>query len=131
MFNLLVWQKIWVWLKNYWYVPVILIAIVVTAIVTGGKVGNLLKLLKSSQTSYEDQIRVLNESHQKELEEREKLNKKYQEVIANLEKEFAAKSTELTEKEKKEVEKLTKTYNDDPQELSKIISERFGISYVQ
>ena len=87
-------------------------------------------MLKSSIQNYEKEIDILKKSHEKEIEERDKLLDQYNNVIGELEKQFEEKKDILDEKKRKEVKEIVEKYRDDNEALAKKLSEKFGVDYV-
>ena len=57
--------------------------------------------------------------------------KNYDNVLTQLEKEYEEKNMKLDTKKKKEIKKIVKEFNDRPDDLAKILAERYGIDYVE
>ena len=90
----------------------------------------MIEMLKSSIQNYEKEIDILKKSHEKEIEERDKLLDQYNNVIGELEKQFEEKKDILDEKKRKEVKEIVEKYRDDNEALAKKLSEKFGVDYV-
>jgi hypothetical protein len=54
----------------------------------------------------------------------------YQQIIAKIEKKYEERKEELSEEKKAEVNKLVSKYREDPATLSRLLAERFGVTYV-
>ena len=79
--------------------------------------------------SYESQIKSINEAHAKEIARRDQALQNYEAIISALEKEYNLKREELDEEKKKKIKEYIEKFEEDPEELAKIIEERFGIRY--
>ena len=88
-------KKAWVWFKNYWYYP----AIVVVAIVAWclGMRGNngVLKMFEASKESYQKEIAVLKKAHEQEIEKRNELVEKHNQALKKIEEDYKIKLDEL------------------------------------
>ena len=74
---------------------------------------------------------ALKEAHKKEIEVRDQILKNYDDVLTQLEKDYEEKNMKLDTKKKKEIKKIVKEFNDRPDDLAKILAERYGIDYVE
>lgn len=122
-------KKIWVWLKTYWYVPVLLVYTVVLMVVFRKDGANALGVLKASKDSYKKQIDVLNETHEIELERRDQIIKKYNKTIDQIEARHVVESEKLGAHKKRRVKRLIEENYEDPEHLTRLLSLTFGIHH--
>ena len=123
-------KKTWIWLRHNWYVPAVIIYTLVLWFLFKNKAGAL-KVLEIRSKSYESQIKTIEEAHKKEIEARDQILKNYDNVLTQLEKDYEEKNMKLDTKKKKEIKKIVKEFNDRPDDLAKILAERYGIDYVE
>ena len=123
-------KKTWTWLKHNWYVPAVIVYTLVLWFLFKNKAGAL-KVLEIRSKSYESQIKTIEEAHKKEIEARDQILKNYDNVLTQLEKDYEEKNMKLDTKKKKEIKKIVKEFNDRPDDLAKILAERYGIDYVE
>ena len=123
-------KKLMVFIKNYWYIPFVLVVFSISALMFRSNNKRMIEMLKSSIQNYEKEIDILKKSHEKEIEERDKLLDQYNNVIGELEKQFEEKKDILDEKKRKEVKEIVEKYRDDNEALAKKLSEKFGVDYV-
>ena len=123
-------KKTWTWLRHSWYVPAVVIYTLVLWFLFKNKAGAL-KVLEIRSKSYESQIKTIEEAHKKEIEARDQILKNYDNVLTQLEKDYEEKNMKLDTKKKKEIKKIVKEFNDRPDDLAKILAERYGIDYVE
>ena len=123
-------KKTWTWLKHNWYVPAVVVYTLVLWFLFKNKAGAL-KVLEIRSKSYESQIKTIEEAHKKEIEARDQILKNYDNVLTQLEKDYEEKNMKLDTKKKKEIKKIVKQFNDRPDDLAKILAERYGIDYVE
>ena len=123
-------KKTWTWLRHNWYVPAVVVYTLVLWFLFKNKAGAL-KVLEIRSKSYESQIKTIEEAHKKEIEARDQILKNYDNVLTQLEKEYEEKNMKLDTKKKKEIKKIVKEFNDRPDDLAKILAERYGIDYVE
>lgn len=123
-------SKVWIFTKNYWYIPFVLIVFSIAAIMFRSNNEKMIQMLKNSIQNYEKEISILKESHKKEIEMRDELLDQYNDIIGELEKQYQDKQEELDDKKKEEVKELVKKYENDNETLAKELSEKFGVNYV-
>ena len=123
-------KKTWTWLRHNWYVPAVIIYTLVLWFLFKNKAGAL-KVLEIRSKSYESQIKTIEEAHKKEIEATDQILKNYDNVLTQLEKDYEEKNMKLDTKKKKEIKKIVKEFNDRPDDLAKILAERYGIDYVE
>ena len=123
-------KKTWIWLKHNWYVPAVIVYTLVLWFLFRDKT-KALEVLQIRSKSYESQIKTIEEAHKKEIEARDQILKNYDNVLTQLEKEYEEKNMKLDTKKKKEIKKIVKEFNDRPDDLAKILAERYGIDYVE
>jgi len=123
-------KKTWTWLRHNWYVPAVIVYTLVLWFLFKNKAGAL-KVLEIRSKSYESQIKTIEEAHKKEIEVRDQILKNYDNVLTQLEKDYEEKNMKLDTKKKKEIKKIVKEFNDRPDDLAKILAERYGINYVE
>ena len=71
------------------------------------------------------------DSQAEEIALRDEALDKYHEIIAKIEKEYEGKKENLSEKKKEEVKKLVEENSDNPSNLAKLISDKFGIIHIE
>ena len=123
-------KKTWTWLKHNWYVPAVIVYTLALWFLFKNKAGAL-EVLQVRSESYEDQIKAIEKAHKKEIEARDQILKNYDNVLTQLEKDYEEKNMKLDTKKKKEIKKIVKEFNDRPDDLAKILAERYGIDYVE
>lgn len=123
-------KKAWVWTKNYWHIPALLIYTLVMWVMFRRDSAVILQVLNSARDSYESQIKVLNDTHEKEIQKRDEILKKYHDVLLNIEEEYKKNEETLNNEKKDRIKEIVEKYHDDSGELSKKLAERFGVTYV-
>ena len=122
--------KAWLWIKQNWKVPAVVLWTIVVWIFSRKNAEVALEVLDAKKQSYEKQIAFLKQAHKKELSEKDKLVIKYHDTIEKLEKQFSQKEKELTEKEKKLVKEIIEESKDNPDEVKRKVEDLFGFNYV-
>jgi len=119
-------KKAWAFLKNYWYIPVILIGIVIAWVLISKRLSKLYNIIAGQTESYRNEIDAINKVHNEEMKKKQEILNAYHETIAKLEREYKIAVDELNKKKQKAVKKHVEEYYDDPDSLAKKLSEEFG-----
>lgn len=124
-------KKIWAFLKTHWYIPLILIAMVVTAVLFFGKKNkNLVDMFDAAKLKYEKELDII-EYNQKLKEEEQKKNKeRYDRVILEIEKKIKLKRDEINKTHKKKVKELLEKHGDDYDSMVKEMADEFGFEVI-
>ena len=130
MFTKIFWKKVWAWLKHNWKVPLVIIYTLILWLLFRKK-DAAYEVLETRNQSYKEQIDAINEAYDIEIQERNKIIEKYNDLIDKLEKQYAEDRKELNDKKKKEVKKIVEEYHDKPDELAKIMADKYGFEYVE
>ena len=123
-------KKSWVWLKHNWKAPAVVVYTIVLWLLFRQK-GKANEVLQIRSESYKKQIDAINEIHAEEVKKKDKILEKYGNILKQLEEKYEADSLELDSAKKKEVKKLVEEYNEKPDELAKLLAEKYGLDYVQ
>ena len=123
-------KKSWVWLKHNWYVPVVVVYTLVLWLLFRRK-GAALKVLETRNESYKKQMKAIDSIHKEEIDKRNKNLEQYHGILKELEEKYKKDSLELDNKKKKEIKKLVEKYNEKPDELAKLLAEKYGLEYVE
>jgi len=124
-------KRAWAWIKNYWYVPALIIYTLVMWIFLRKPSLQFLEVLSTSKEKYEKHIEIIDKTHEEEIKRRDDNLEKYKTIIASLEKHYENKEEELDEKKKKEVKKIIEKHENNIDALAKEISEKYGLGYVE
>ena len=121
-------QRAWVWTKNYWYVPLLVVFALAALFVKRSDIA--VKLLKTRTESYKEQIGVLNESHTNEIAKRDEIIRVHTEVMNQLDEQLAEDLEEVDRNKEKRIKELIEENHENPEALSRALGEAFGIRYV-
>ena len=119
-------KKVGIFLKNYWYVPLI----PVLWLFFINRKDNVNDVLKASKESFNSQIDVINKSHKEETEKREEVTKKYLETIEIIEKKYQEHNMTLSEKKKKRVKEILDKHHKNEVSMAFLLGQEFGIKYI-
>jgi len=120
-------KKVWAWLKNHWYFPLLLILLIATYFSGRTRTKRVIKMFEISKESYEKQIKEINEAHQEELKKQEELYSTYVNTIKKLEKDHKSNLDSLDNEKKKKLDEMVKKYKGSPEDLANELSEMFGV----
>lgn len=129
MLSLLKLKKAWAWLKAHWQIPFLLIWTVVVWILTRRNSDAIIEVLEARKKSYEEQIKVLNETHADELLKRDKLLDQYNSTIEKIKRDWELGNLKLTKKQEDEIKKFVIDSKGNPDEIRKKIENAFGFTY--
>jgi len=76
-------------------------------------------------------MEAIDKIHKKEIEKRNAILEKYNDILEDLEEKYKKDSLELDNKKRKEIKNLVEKYNEKPDELAKLLAERYGLEYVE
>tara|TARA_B100001123_G_scaffold395251_3_gene476680 strand:- start:2111 stop:2518 length:408 start_codon:yes stop_codon:yes gene_type:complete len=118
-------KKVWVWCKRNWkFIVGLAIPLVIGLLARRSFDYN--KINERIQEDYRKEINVINESHKIEKENNELAHEKYRDAVKQIEEKFAAEEKELTQAKKKEIKKIIKENIDDPDEITRRLSQITG-----
>ena len=120
-------KKAWAWCKKNWKLFVGAAIPIIIMIVTR-RSGDISKILDRVRDDYEKEIDVINKSHDQEIRDRALAAERYSDTMMKIEKEYGDKKSELDSKKRKEVEKILNEHADDPDEITRRISELTGFN---
>ena len=123
-------KKVWVWLKHNWYVPAVIAYTLVLWLLFRNKT-EAMDILELRANSYRDQIRVIEDAHKKELKKRDDILAKYHNILEVLEKDYEEKNMVIDKKKKEEIKRIVEHYNDRPDDLARVLANKYGLEYVE
>ena len=124
-------SQTWAFIKKYWQVFAGAVYAICVWVYFKGKVDNIKEVLEVEENTHQKEIDTLNNSHAEEIALRDEALDKYQQIIAKIEKKYEERKEELSEEKRAEVNKLVSKYREDPATLSRLLAERFGVTYVE
>ena len=119
-------KKTWLWLKTYWYVPLVLSYTLVLWLVFRKDGSAAIGALEIKSDSYKKQIDVINKTHEAEIKKKEEVNKVFNETVKIIETELKKKNEDLDRGKKKRVKEIVEKHSDDPKALAELVKESFG-----
>ena len=123
-------KKIGVWFKHNWYVPAIILYTIVLWFLFRRRDGAQ-EVLEARNESYRKQIEAINDAHCEEIEKRDKILEKYNNLAGKLEEKYAEDSADLSNAKKKELKSMVEKYYDKPDELARLLADEYGLDYIE
>jgi hypothetical protein len=123
-------SKSWVWLKEHWQFPVLLVWTIIVFVFSRRNSEAMLEVLEAKKGSYKKQIAILNEKHTTEILKRDQLIEKYHETVEKIEEDFRKKSKELSLKQKNTIKEIIIDSKGDPDAVKAEIENVFNFTYV-
>jgi uncharacterized membrane protein YhiD involved in acid resistance len=125
------WEKVWVWIKHHWYVPVIIILIIVFSVTKNSIKDKLYKILSAERDLYEKEKKLIIETNREKELEKERVRLQHEELLKRLEEEYSVELEKLKKDKQKELADLAEEYKDNEEELARKIAEALGVEYVE
>jgi hypothetical protein len=123
-------KKVWSWLKAYWYIPVIIIAIFVLTIIFYQPPASLMSLVERRRKLHEKEVESINNIHAEEIKKREEALLAYQKTIKAIEEKYNKDKADLTERKKSQIKKIVEETHNDPDLLAKKLADQMGFEIV-
>ena len=124
-------SKAWAFIKKYWQIFAGLVYALVVWLIFRGEAKRVREVLEVANETHAEELEILNATHAKEIKLREEALSQYEQIIAKIEKKYEERKEELSEEKRAEVNKLVSKYREDPATLSRLLAERFGVTYVE
>ena len=121
----------WAFIKKYWQVFAGLVYALVVWLIFRGEAKRVREVLEVANKTHAEELEILNATHAKEIRLREEAVAQYEQIIAQIEKDYENKKEQLSDKKREEVKQLVAENSEDPSNLSKLLAERFGVIYVE
>jgi len=113
-------KKIYVWIKNHWYIPLSLLAAAVTWFFFRQKSQLMVENVKKTREAHKKEIEIIENAHEKEVFSRDKSLRKFVENNKILENNLEEKIEEIGNKE---VDRKTELVHKDVEELARAFAD--------
>ena len=120
-------KKLWAWCKKYWQLLVGMFIPLVIWILSRDS-GKLDEILEKTKESHKKEVDAIEKAHQEEIQKREEALEKCKKTLSEVEKKYKDANKELSSKKRKEVEKVLKENSQDPDEITRRLSEITGFN---
>ena len=124
-------KKFWVWLKEYWQIPFIVVWSVAVYMFSRRNTDAIMEAFKIRKDSYKQQLDAITKAHKDEILKRENLIEEYDAALKALEQSYQEKKKEVTILHKEKVKDVIIKSRKAPEEIIQKIEKEFGIKYVK
>ena len=124
-------KKIWLWAKEHWQIPFLVVWTVIVFILSRRNSGAIIETMNARQESYKKQIQILKSTHNEEILKRENLLRQYEETISEIENRFEKEKKSLTELQKDDIKEVVIKSKGNPEAIRKKIEEEFGFVFTE
>lgn len=121
-------RKIWAYVKAYWYVPLILIGLLVS--LKAFKSLDLDKILEKGRKTHEKEVEKINEIEKNKEAKRKEIEKKAQDRVIQIETELLKEQQILKEEHREEVAKIAQKYSDKPEKIAEHLNKKYGYKVI-
>jgi len=129
MFTALFWKEAWVWLKNYWYWPVIATLFLITLLGGSRLRSKFFDLLFKQRESYDKEIQTLRRTAEEKEEKVQEVVESHTEELRIIEEEHEIKVNELEKKKQDELIEMVKENKDKPDKLAAELARILSAEY--
>jgi len=124
-------KKVWVWLKTYWVVPLLVVWSILVWVLARKDFNAAKEVMEARSKSYEDQISAIKDAHNKEIIKRDDLISEYNETISKIEKEFAKREKTLKKDHERVVREMIVKSKSNPEVIKEMIEKEFGFENIE
>ena len=123
MFTVLFWKKAWIWLKHYWYWPVIIVLLLFSLLAGTSARHTLLDLLFKQRENYEKELEIVKNTNLRKEQEKEEALNKHLGDLEKIQEEHDLDLRGLEEEKQIELAKTIEEHKDSPEELARQIAK--------
>jgi len=125
-------QKIWLFVRKYWYVFTIIASCMLALVLLRDTnvVTKLFDLLDNNRKRHDEEMSALKKAYEDELAKRDVAQKKLEQTLAQVEKQYEDSQKELDAEKRAEIKKIIQESHDDPNVLAQKLSESTGFKVV-
>lgn len=124
-------KKLWIKIKKYWWVFLIIIAGIFLIAFYGYNPQDIKELLQKKQEQADKELDALTKHSENIKEDSDENLEEYLKAIDDLEKNYKKDKEELDEKTKEKVKEFLKEAGKNPENVAKRIAEENGWEYVE
>ena len=122
-------KKTWIWLKNYWYWPLIVLMIIIFSMSKSSLKAKMWELMAKQKESYKKEIDLINKKQEDLSSKKTEIIVEHEKKLDELEKQHEEKREEIKKEKKKEVTVLIEEYKENPDELAKRVAAALSAEY--
>ena len=123
MLTKIFWKKTWIWLKHYWYFPVIIALLIFSAISGRSSMNKIFGLFTKQKESYEKEIQIVKEASEKASKEKSTVIEEYGKEVKKIEQDHDVRIEDLEEEKQKELEVTIKNNKNNPDKLAEQVAK--------
>ena len=123
-------KKSWVWLKAYWYVPVIAILAIITLVITRKPPQWAFDMIQKNRETAERERAAIDDAEREADKTKQAAEDRFNSVVGEIEKNHTERKNELNRKKEREIKKIIKASGNDPAVITNEIAEKFGFTVV-
>ena len=118
-------------LQKYWREILIAVILISMSAFWYFDRASLIKAMDAAIERHEQELTIINESHEREEARKKQLLEEYRKIIDGLQEDFDRRERELERLRDKRTGELERLRMENPKELARQIEEQFGFSYVE
>ena len=115
-------RRVWLFIKHYWYIPLVLLSLLVAFVVYRSKIATLLGLITSAQKDHQESLEKLTKVYDKRDADKKKASDKHISNMEKIEKDKEVKKKKVEEKITSREQELT----DDIDKIAEELMKEFG-----
>ena len=131
MFTALFWKKAWIWLKYYWYWPVILILLAFSLVSGKSSRKKMFEMLDKQKGNYEKEIQIIKETAEEADKKKTKIFTDHIKEIERIEEEHDVKIEELEKDKQRELVEILENNKNSPDQLAEEIARILSAEYLK
>jgi hypothetical protein len=124
-------KKVWIWLKHYWYWPIILVLLVFSIASGSSSKRKLFGVLNKQKENYEKELEIVKETTKERDEKKTQIFEGHSEEVYKIEQEHNIKIKELEVKKQQELAQIIKNNKDEPVKLAEDIAKVLSAEYLK
>lgn len=121
--------KVWVYCKKFWFVFAGVLGFVLFSAWRSDR-SSLSKTLEEIKKAHDDELREIQEAQAQRDRDRIESERRLQEHLALIEKQYVQAQKELDDKKKQELRRIIEETKDDPAELARRLADATGFAVV-
>ena len=129
MFTVLFWKKAWIWLKHYWYWPVIIVLLIFSMVSDRGLKEKLFGLLKKSKENHDKEIQIIKEAAEETDKKKTEIFTEHIEELEKIEKEHEFQMKDLKKEKQQELATIIEKNRESPDKLAEQIAKILSAKY--
>ena len=129
MFTVLFWKKAWIWLKHYWYWPVIIVLFLFSLLSGTSAKQRLVDLLFKQREAYEKELQIIKNANLQKDHEKNNILGKHKEELEKIQEEHNVSLEDLERDKQEELARTIEEHKGSPEALAKQIAKILSVEY--